>query len=1378
MKTRKLKKDNNPYNLTQSATVRKSFRLIVAFCLCLFSSPALFAQTGNPTYDAKVDSLTQVYLNMGIDSVWAKKRATAIIDAYYQSLITPTLGNLGGSTATGSIAVNRNLTYRDYTPTQLVQNIFSKNACSPISNVTLKTHGWNGTGWTDTDLRGVGYFSKGSSNFEMDEGIVLSTGGLSGIEGPNTAAGGPTGTGQITGVPESDPVTTDVDLQNLIPGYSVKNVTVLEFDFVPSAKVVRFNYVFASEEYLEFANSNFNDVFGFFISGLGIPGGKQNIAKLPTTTTGDSVVSINNVNWGNVPYANHNCAPTGAAAPINNSQYYINIPGTYSTSCPIASLTADQKALNQSMEFDGRTVMLTATATVIPCNIYHIKLAVGNVGDKAWQSGVFLEAGSFDISANTENWGNMVKGQDYIYRGCPDNMFAVFRACSDAGPYTADATVNLSYSGTALSAITAPGGGALPSSVVIPAGQDSVFVHYSVGTQGSGTGKGTFAITTTTLGPCGGSYTLSVDVYDPSNPNNFTATVPSDGYSCSGNNGKIVVATGTGGNGKYESSIDGGATWQLSTGAGYTYTGLAPGVYTVLIRDQGSCFTQSRTVSTYCYGFTVNNIDFTNQGYVHCNAAATKLTPMAFAAYTRSGTPLTASEVTWKFSNGTTLGTGTGTTQTLSLPDGYYEVQMTYNGVNYSTNFWVGGKPKIWTPERNTETVTPDAAKTNWTDDRNWTPYGMPTGCDDVYIPGKNTHYPNLSGAATCRKIYFMQGGELGHPNLLTYKRAYVQMNYGLRQTLQNRGATLVSDSNLILKSNLLDQTAINGRLKYIASVSDTLSRENWHILSSPLRDAVSGDLSFGGYPLTFMMKFLFNTSAAPYNTGDWSIPYTSLIEPLSGQPTDGYAFYMYGYGNSSGDNSGCLEDGMYSANDRTVMGITNTDPMRGLNQRFGLLHTNGILELPYFEEDIELAQHRTQLYDTPSRQSTFYYINSYPPLLYNELTGNSDVKVRNANAGEYRFIAETPNGTSWNVGQIYTHTLSNVKAGEEFLVGNPFMSSLNMSAFLSANSSKVQDHYRIWDWAEHTFITYKSNGAGGFTATKESDGTTPTTLNPGYVAPLQGFFLTTNVDINGTSQPVATFDANQISTIRPVNTASNLRSAQAAPEEENIIRIKAATQWAASYMFIGYKANVADGFNKGSDVQRLFSSGNQNDNDYTPEIYALTGDNIPTDVRYISDSKAVLIVPLGIKAKYNSDITITLSGMDNYLKAKKIEFIDAKGKTTDLTGMSSFTCTFNNAGEDVIINGRFSLRISQMPTALPAFSPEDLKIYGNLTGFYVITPASDTLQHVFVYDFQGELLFESESGAQYYPIADDIGRKPYIVKAITKNNVKIAKIQ
>ena len=118
--------------------------------------------------------------------------------------------------------------------------------------------------------------------------------------------------------------------------------------------------MFGSEEYPEYANSSFNDVFGFFLSGPGIAGiftnNARNIATLPET---NQFVSINNVNH------------------INNSQFYINNSG------------------GLTIQYDGFTTVLKANATVIPGETYHIKLAIADVSDNIYDSGVCIKAGSF-----------------------------------------------------------------------------------------------------------------------------------------------------------------------------------------------------------------------------------------------------------------------------------------------------------------------------------------------------------------------------------------------------------------------------------------------------------------------------------------------------------------------------------------------------------------------------------------------------------------------------------------------------------------------------------------------------------------------------------------------------------------------------------------------------------------------------------------------------------------------------------------------------------------------------------------------------------------------------------------------------------------------
>jgi len=133
--------------------------------------------------------------------------------------------------------------------------------------------------------------------------------------------------------------------------------------FRASNDSIRFRYVFASEEYPEYACSSFNDVFGFFLEGPGYPV-PVNIARIPGTNL---PVTINNVHPAN-----------GPGCPPQNGQFYHNNTGT--TLQPV---------------YDGLLDVFVAEAAVQACGIYTMTLAIADVSDGVYDSAVFLEAKSF-----------------------------------------------------------------------------------------------------------------------------------------------------------------------------------------------------------------------------------------------------------------------------------------------------------------------------------------------------------------------------------------------------------------------------------------------------------------------------------------------------------------------------------------------------------------------------------------------------------------------------------------------------------------------------------------------------------------------------------------------------------------------------------------------------------------------------------------------------------------------------------------------------------------------------------------------------------------------------------------------------------------------
>lgn len=87
----------------------------------------------------------------------------------------------------------------------------------------------------------------------------MTTGNISVAPGPNN--NGSSSSQNSQGIPDAQ--LSAIANSNL----GSNGASVLEFDFVSISGTVSFEYVFASEEYPEYACSSFNDVFAFFVTG-------------------------------------------------------------------------------------------------------------------------------------------------------------------------------------------------------------------------------------------------------------------------------------------------------------------------------------------------------------------------------------------------------------------------------------------------------------------------------------------------------------------------------------------------------------------------------------------------------------------------------------------------------------------------------------------------------------------------------------------------------------------------------------------------------------------------------------------------------------------------------------------------------------------------------------------------------------------------------------------------------------------------------------------------------------------------------------------------------------------------------------------------------
>ena len=222
----------------------------------------------------------------------------------------------------------------------------------------------------------IGSFTGGAAYVGLDSGLVLCTGAIDGIF--------------FVGEDDDEDL---LSVANSVPpliGQSfslsiVYDIAEVSFDFIALGDSLSFDFVFASEEYPNFVNSSFNDVFAFFLAGPGLtgpyaapseyPNGAINIAVLPGSDP-PLPITVSSVN------------------DQTNSEYYIANPSIIPTENPWPSV------------FGGFTTVLTAYANgLIPGETYHIRLAIADGQDMALSSAILLGAGSFTASITAPETG-------------------------------------------------------------------------------------------------------------------------------------------------------------------------------------------------------------------------------------------------------------------------------------------------------------------------------------------------------------------------------------------------------------------------------------------------------------------------------------------------------------------------------------------------------------------------------------------------------------------------------------------------------------------------------------------------------------------------------------------------------------------------------------------------------------------------------------------------------------------------------------------------------------------------------------------------------------------------------------------------------------
>ena len=177
-------------------------------------------------------------------------------------------------------------------------------------------------------------------------GVILSTGLAASFTQSNGDPNRSAGTSADTSGPNNNA------LFNALAGTNTFDASFLDVTFVPNGNMMTMQFVFGSEEYPEYINSQFNDIVGVWVNGVSVP-----------MTVNGGTASVNNIN--------------GAT---QQNLFVNNQTDAYNT------------------EMDGFTVTLSLSIPVTAGVANTIRIGIADVGDSGFDSNLLIAGDSIQTS--------------------------------------------------------------------------------------------------------------------------------------------------------------------------------------------------------------------------------------------------------------------------------------------------------------------------------------------------------------------------------------------------------------------------------------------------------------------------------------------------------------------------------------------------------------------------------------------------------------------------------------------------------------------------------------------------------------------------------------------------------------------------------------------------------------------------------------------------------------------------------------------------------------------------------------------------------------------------------------------------------------------
>lgn len=237
----------------------------------------------------------------------------------------------------------------------------------------------------------------------------------------------------------------------------------------------------------------------------------------------------------------------------------------------------------------------------------------------------------------------------------------------------------------------------------------------------------------------------------------------------------------------------------------------------------------------------------------------------------------------------------------------------------------------------------------------------------------------------------------------------------------------------------------------------------------------------------------------------------------------------------------------------------------------------------------------------------------------YDVSTAEEDKSVDRTNAGKLLVsnMVDRRDPYTYVHSDKVTVTLTPSADGKYLMVGNPFMASLDVQAFVAANSDVLAQKYWISSDLTTAAVTYD-----------ESNKTW--SENTSLIAPYSVFYVEAKTPSTATAGVEVKFTAD----MQKFETTSTGEGSQTAS-----LKITVEAAEGSSSAAVRYAASASNGFGM-EDAQMI--SGLTGNADNAPKVYTVAG-NTAVSVNQLKDAQRI---PLGVTAADGSVVTLTFSGV------------------------------------------------------------------------------------------------------------------------------------